>query len=121
MEKQDYIIKRVTEWKDFFDIETTESTGFCIFKKYDVTPKVGDIVTLHTKRFSFIRGMDINGVSLFYKTDEQLEEDRLEWLRQDEERKQKEFDENKAKMDEQYNVLPDCFKKRIDRFRENNQ
>lgn len=120
MEKQDYAIRKVNEYEDSYGIDTTESLCFIIYKKYGAIPKVGDNVTLHTRGWSFIRGIDLNGKKLFYKTDEELEQERQEWLRQDEERKQKEFAENKAQMDEQYNALPECFKKRIDRFRDNN-
>ncbi len=121
MEKENYIIKEVTEHDDCFSISTTQGIGFVIYKKYGVIPKAGDTVALYIKDFSSIRGIDLNGNPLFYKTDEQLEEDRQKWLKENEEKKQKEFAENVHKMDGQYNNLPDFFKQRIDRFRNNNK
>jgi hypothetical protein len=119
-DKKDYTIKEVTDSKDWYSISTTDSTGFGIKKKYGVVPKQGDIVTLYTKNFSTIRGIDLNGIRIFYKTDEELEQDRIEWLENHEREKQEKFKKNKVKMDKQYNNLPNAFKQRIDRFRANN-
>lgn len=92
-------------------------------KSYGVKPRVGDELTVHTKggAFGTIRGMDLNGKKIFWKSDEQLEKERQEWLEENERKKQKENKENKSDMDERRNNLPECFKKRIDKFRENNE
>lgn len=115
-------ITNVRESEDWFEIS---QGGMCcgLKKEYGVIPKVGDMLTVHTKGGSFgtIRGMDLNGKRIFWKTDKQLEDSRKKWLADHEEKKQRDFIENKDKMDEQYNSLPDCFKKRIDKFRSNNE
>ena len=119
--KETRIITEVRESDDWYELS---QDGMCcgLKKKYGVKPKVGDKLTVHTKGSSFgtIRGMDLNGETIFWKTDEELESDRVEWLRKNEEDKQQKFKENVAEMDEKYNKLPDFFKKRIDRFRANN-
>ena len=116
------VITNVVECEDGYSI-TQDCLGCFLSKSYGVVPKVGDKLTVHTKGGAFgnIRGMDLNGVKVFYKTDEELENERVEWLRKNEENKQQKFKENVAIMDEQYNALPDCFKQRIDRFRNNNE
>lgn len=114
-------ITDVQESEDWFEIS---QDGMCcgLKKKYGVTPKVGDKLTVHTKggTFGTIRGMDLNGKRIFWKTDEELEQERLEWLANNEREKKDRFEKNKAQMDADYEALPDAFKKRIDRFRENN-
>ncbi len=114
-------ITDVRESEDWFEIS---QDGMCcgLKKKYGVTPKVGDKLTVHTKggTFGTIRGMDLNGSRIFWKTDEELEQERLEWLANNEREKKERFEKNKAQMDADYEALPDAFKKRIDRFRANN-
>lgn len=91
-----------------------------ISKEHNVTLKIGDVVTLHTVNVSTIRGVDINEVPVFYKTEENLETKHQEWPTNYEKKKRNTFKENKARMDADYESLPDNFKKRIDRFRKNN-
>ncbi len=116
------VITEVTESKDYFSIS---QGGMCcgLKKEYGVKPKVGDKLTVHTKGSSFgtIRGMYLNGKKIFWKTDEDLEAERLEWLRKNEEEKQQKYKDNVAEMDKQYNDLPKCFQTRIDKFRTNNE
>lgn len=114
-------ITEVRESSDWFEI-LCGCQGCGLKKEYGITPKVGDSLTVHTKggAFGTIRGMDLNGKQIFWKTDEDLETERLEWLRKNEEEKQQRYKDNVATMDEQYNALPKCFQERIDKFRANN-
>lgn len=125
MSKENYQETRtITEVTDGKEMMTISTGGMCcgLYKKYGVTPKVGDELTVHTKGGSFgtIRGMDLNGKKIFWKTDKELEDERIEWLRKNEEEKQQKFKDNVAEMDRQYNALPKCFQERIDKFRANN-
>lgn len=114
-------ITKVTPYKDGRGYEILiGSTGFFFDSKYGVVPMVGDDITVYTKNFSTIRGVDINGKRIFYKSDEDLERDHREFCDRLDKEKKERFEKNKEKMDEQYENLPDCFKKRIDRFRKNN-
>ena len=114
-------ITGVSESENYFEIS---HGGMCcgLKKSYEVTPKVGDKLTVHTKGgvFGTIRGMDLNGTPIFWKTDEDLEKERQEWLDKNEADKQQKFKENVSEMDKQYNSLPKCFQERIDKFRANN-
>jgi hypothetical protein len=125
MSKENYQETRtITEVTDGKEMMTISTGVMCcgLYKKYGVTPKVGDELTVHTKGGSFgtIRGMDLNGKKIFWKTDKELEAERVEWLRKNEEEKQQKFKDNVAELDKQYDALPKCFKERIDKFRANN-
>ena len=113
-------ITKVVEHEDCFEL--TFGMTCILYKKYGVIPKENDLLTVHTKGSAFgtIRGMDINGVPIFYKTDEELETARQKWLTDNENKKQQEFIDNKEKLDSEYEALPDFFKQRIDKFRVNN-
>lgn len=117
---ENYTIEEIHEHDDSWSISTKEGSGFMIRKKWGVEPKVGDIVTLYTKGFSFIRGIDLNGQELFYKTDAQLEAHRIKEKIRMEKEKEEKFVKNKERMDAQYDALPEVFRKRIVRFRSNN-
>jgi len=113
-------ITSVSESDEWFSVRCG-SLGLGVKKKYGITPKIGDTITIYSKNiFGIIRGIDINGQSLFYKTDEELEAHRI---RESEKYKQKQiddFEKNKSNLDAQYSDLPQIFKDRIDRFRVNN-
>ena len=117
--------RTITEVTDGKEMITISCGGQCcgLYKKYGVMPKVGDKLTVHTIGSSFgtIRGMDLNGHKIFWKTDEELEAERLKWRADNEAKKQREFKENEAQMDADYNSLPKCFQERIDKFRANNE
>lgn len=113
------VVKTVTKSRGWFSI-STEGSGFGLSTKYRVTPKEGDKITLHLHKGSMIRGMDINGKKIYYKTDEDLDREHIQYLKKEEIRKEKQFKKNKPKLDAQYNKLPQCFKDRIDKFRKNN-
>lgn len=117
---EDYSIKEITDGDDCWYISTKEGSGFVIYKKWGVEPKVGDKVTLYTKGFSLIRGIDLNGQEVFYKTDAQLEAHHQKEKIRIEKEREEQFIENKEKMDAQYEALPEIFQKRINRFRSNN-
>lgn len=116
---EDFTISRISEDAMCYSI-STNSSGFVLCKKYNVVPKIGDVITLYCKGFAHIRGMDINGTKIFYKTDEELEAHRVKELAKIEQRQRDEFERSKSQLDAQYESLPNCFKQRIDKFRTNN-
>jgi predicted secreted acid phosphatase len=117
---EEYIIKSVSELDDCYDIRADKGNCFIIKKKYNVIPKIGDNVVLHTKNFSLIRGIELNGVSLFYKTDQDLEEDHKKFVKKLNDEKIEKFKKNRSILNEKYNNLPSIFKTRINKFRKNN-
>ncbi len=115
------VVNKVSEDnKRYYLVDLRNGTSFCLSKEYGVTPKIGDSVILHIIKLSMIRGVEINGSIVFYKTDEQLKQERKEWLENYEKEKQERFIKEKDQLDIDYESLPDIFKKRIDRFRDNN-
>ena len=114
-------IKDVFECEDIFCISTNTGTGFNLEKRYvTIPPKAGDKVKLYCVHSSLVRGVELNDVILYYKSDRQLEQERQEWLDNNVIEKQDRFEKNKSQMDSDYESLPTVFKQRIDRFRKNN-
>lgn len=113
-------VKSVSKSDDLYSVSLEDCSVFGLDAKYGVEPKVGDELTLHKVKGSTIRGVDINRKVVFYKTDEQLEQERKEWLENNEKEKQASFAKNKVQMDSDYNELPAVFQQRIDKFRESN-
>jgi len=109
-------ITDVSDWEDMWSLRAG-SGGFGLAKKYGVKPEIGDEVTIHVYQGSCIRGMELNGVLVFYKTDMDIEREREEYRVAREIEKKETFERNKASMDAKYETLPQCFKDRIDRFR----
>lgn len=76
-------MKDFQESNEIVDVQEGEAwysisiEGLCcgLKKEYGVKPKVGDHLTLHTKgdRFGTIRGIDLNGKQIFWKTEEELQ------------------------------------------------
>lgn len=114
-------VKDIVEGEDSFCIETNTGTGFYLEKKYvTISPKAGDKVKLYCVHGSMIRGVELNDVILYYKSDQQLEQEHREWLDNNDKQKQERFVKNKTQMNSDYESLPAVFKQRIDRFRKNN-
>jgi hypothetical protein len=121
MDEEELIITAVTPDKDGKWISISAgSCGFGLETKYNVVPKVGDTIILHTVGWSLIRGITLNGTLIYYKTDEDLELERLEQQLKYEQEKQELFKKEVKSLDKKYSKLPQVFKDRIDRFRANN-
>lgn len=113
------IITNVTSDDEGHDI-SLEGLCFWLDAKYNITPKKGDEVTLYTVQGSKVRGLDLNGQRVFYKTDDDLDREHKEMVAKLQKEKEERFKKEKTKLDKQYDKLPQCFKKRIDNFRKNN-
>lgn len=130
---EDYIITEVTTdadrgWYSVSFREVNEETGCMGFglrvddcAAAGVVPKAGDFLR-QCGSFGFpIRGVIINDVLVYYRTED---EQRAKFAREKAERdaaRLREFEETgKAKLDAQYAALPPIFQARIDKFRRNN-
>lgn len=111
--KEERKITDVTESSDGYYI-TCDMSGCFLDKKYNVKPKEGDLLKIYTVQGSLIRGMTLNGKRIFYKTDQQLDVQHTQWVKEYREQQLKE-------LDKQYDALPEFFKRRIDKYRENNK
>ncbi len=114
------IIKKVDVADAGFTIGTNGASSFWLDKEWGATPKVGDTVKLYLVNGNTVRGVTLNGQTVFYKDDEWLEQERQDWLAKYAKEKQERFEVEKAELDADYLSLPDNFKQRIDRFRVNN-
>lgn len=118
------VITKVTESEDSYCIETKTGAGFCgIFKPVKVVPKVGQEVKLYLHRGCNVRGVDLDGQELFFKTDQDLETERQEEIKELEEEKslrKKKFDKELSDSGSEFNkrlgVLPKVFKQRFKKF-----
>ena len=75
---------------------------------------------MYTTNGSQVRGFDLNGKRVFYKTDEDLDRDHKAWVEKYQKEKEEIFEKEKAQYDKQYESLPQIFKDRIDKFRNDN-
>lgn len=115
-------IKSVSVNEDSYTIQFINNSGFGLDKKYQVMPKEDDDIEIICVGgyFGTIRGVTINGVKVFYKTDEDLENERIAYKKAQEEKEKAAFEREKENLDKRYSKLPEIFRQRIDRFRRNN-
>lgn len=117
---ENLIVKDVAEDEDSYTVVSECGTGFGLSKKYNVAPKEGDVIALHVVNGSTIRGCELNGVQVFYKTDEDLDREHKEFCAKMKSEREEEFKRSKDSLDAKYNALPQVFKESIDKFRKNN-
>lgn len=109
------------------DVQPTEGgyeigmSGIWFHIPRTVEPHVGDTARLYGKGLGYVvRGVDINGQEVFYRTPTEQEEENQRQLKQMEANNKRRFEENREKYDADYTSLPPEFQRRIDRFRRNN-
>ena len=117
--KQNVTVKNVIDDGDGFSITSEEGNLFFLSKEkaQGKVPKVGDIITLHTYGGCFIRGMDINSVPLYYKTDEELKQDRQKEKEEERKRREERFKELEPELNKLFALLPKILQHRIEMFR----
>ena len=113
-------INNISENNEIYYIDLKDSRSFCLEKRYGIIPKIGDIIKLHTVKGLIVRGVDINEESIFYKSNEQLDQEYKKWCKDYEKKKQLQFNIDRKQLDEDYELLPIVFKERINKFRSNN-
>lgn len=114
-------LTEVSEHDDGWDLRQGHS-GFFLRREQlgDADPpRVGDIVTLYTHRGSMVRGMDLRGEPLYYKTDEELDAEHEAWLEENAKKKREAFEQDRERLHAEVEKLPDVFRRRIEWFREN--
>ena len=115
-------IERVTEREQGFQIDSTIGC-FLLKETLESSPEIGMNVTVYRHNGSGIQGIDINGKSIFFKTGQELEEERREAIKQIEIRKAKEREEFYNQLADphsdfniRWNKLPKVYRQRISRF-----
>lgn len=97
----------------------TMEDGFgCAVRNYDDPPKVGDILTTYGRGFGYsFHGQALNGRILWYDSIDQEEANRAADSAEYEAKRRREFADNLAQMDADFDALPPAFKARIVRNR----
>jgi hypothetical protein len=115
-------ITKVSKTKTGWDIQT-KAAGFFLQRDQlngKDPPRVGDEIATYTHRGSMIRGVDLRGEPLFYKTDAQLAAEQKEWSKNYHAEQKHRFEKERKKLDRQFAALPDVFQRRISWFRAHN-
>lgn len=118
------VIAKVTESEDSYCIETNTGAGFGgILKPVKIVPKVGQEVKLYLHRGWNVRGVDLDGHELFFKTDAELEAEHQEMLKKSIKEKEgrrqrfnKEFADPNSEFNKRLGALPRVFKQRFKKY-----
>jgi hypothetical protein len=118
------VIKNIEEVHDRYYVTTTNGSSFAgIMKPASIVPEVGQKISLYLHRGSSVRGVDLDGKELFFKTDEELEVERQEAIEQieaEEAENKIKFDAELANPNSDFNkrlaALPKVFRQRFRRF-----
>lgn len=121
VEYVEHTITQVREEGDYYSIEAEDGWLSVEKAKFVVAPKVGQRARYFGRGFGFpVRGLAIDGVEIYYEThDEYYHRQRAEQVIAESARKA-EADANEAEREARVAALPECFQKRIRRFRANN-
>lgn len=119
-------LTEVTDHRDSWTFGT--SMGFLTVPKGSVkfTPEVGMTVRFYGQGFGYtVRGVviprtDDKDVVFYYRTKKEAEADHQAWIEKENKKKTLEYKKNKKAFETTIKSLPDCFQKRIERFRANN-
>lgn len=102
----------------------THSDYLCfggIPKDWKGTPFVGMKARFYGKGLGFsVRGLDLDGQEVFYKTVDEQEEEHRKWIKDKEREDFDRFQRNKDAMDKRVAALPKVFQDRLAKFRANN-
>lgn len=118
------VITEVTEGEDSYFIETNTGDGFGgMLKSFNIVPKVGQEVKMYFYRGWNVRGVDLDGQELFFKTDAEFEAEHQresKKLTEEKEMRRQEFDKELADPNSDFNrrlgTLPKVFKQRFKKF-----
>jgi hypothetical protein len=120
------VITAVTGPRDGFYTVHMGSMGLGVAEQYDdapphgIVPKVGDTIRTYGHFGRPVRGIVIGGSTVFYRTPAEQEahnQREVERMKQD---RRDTFNKERESLDAQYAALPEVFRQRIGRFRENN-
>lgn len=102
---------------DGWSITSSDGWSFFVPDK-GVEPHVGDVARFYGRGIgSIVRGLDIGGKEVFYRTTEQQAEKNREDAAKAEQERRDRFEQDRDRFDAAYDSLPAVFQKRIDEFR----
>lgn len=94
--------------------------GLFMSKEYGVEPKAGQQIRVYTVQGSLVRGIDLDGEPVYFKSAAELEVEAEERTRKYEEDLQRKFEESREELDATVASLPEPFQRRIQWFRDHN-
>lgn len=117
-EYTDYTLSTVTDSGDGWEIGLGDGGGFWIAKKHGVTPHVGDRARFYGQGLGYpVRGVDLNGVEVFYETARQHSARmKRELAEQREEQRRRYYAEQIEDARRRVQALPSEFALRINGF-----
>ena len=113
-------ITEVSDDGDRYDINCGGG-HLCIPKKPGIVPKKGDIARFYGKGFGYmVRGVDVAGQTVYYRSEKQSEDDRKKQVALDKAKRKKEYLKSAPETHKRVDALPNEFKDRINYFRSRN-
>jgi len=113
-------VEKVDCTKTGWTITCSDKWMLHVSVKHGVTPIVGQVARFYGQIGNVVRGLYLDHQKVFYYTIAQQERKDKAWLKSNERKQKLKFSKNRLSLNQQYDSLPDVFKRRIDRFRSNN-
>lgn len=119
---QEAVIKEVTPHDDSsgWSVLTESGWGFGIQGKWGQEPHVGQTIRTFTHQGSIIHGIDLDGVELFYHDKARQEQDAEQRKADHDARLKADFERDHEQIDADWLELPEVYRERVERFRQNN-
>lgn len=116
-EFRDVTITEVNRESDGWSITSSDGWSFYVPDK-GVEPRVGDSARFYGRGIgSTVRGLDIAGREVFYRTPEEQEQKNKLDVEAAEQKRRDDFEKARPRLDAKYASLPPVFRERIDGFR----
>ena len=118
----DYALERVEgNREDGWSVTFDGAIGVYVPSHSPIVPEVGMTIRLYGRGFGYpVRGLYLNGVRVFYRTEAEQQEHHRQQVEADKAKRRAEFEAERADMDRRYEALPPIFRARLDKFRRNN-
>lgn len=119
---ENHIISVVREDGDYYSLSSEAGWWLSVEKsKFANPPQVGQVMTQYGRGIGApVRGLDVDGVEIYYETEDEYRTRQKVEAEVRNSARRAEADANRAEADARIAALPDCFQKRIARFRRNN-
>lgn len=120
-EYEDKTIRSVTDEGKGYSFTNNDGWSFWVPKDSGIVPHVGDMARFYGQGIGRpVRGLLINGQTVFYRTPEEFREYQKQQSREYEDKKRRDYAVAKSRLDLDYDDLPREFQRRLDMFRTNN-
>lgn len=116
-EFEDDIIATVEPDGGGWAIGRANGWSFYVPETSPVTPKVGDAIRFYGRGIGYpVRGLTINGATVFYRTREQHRLDQEQEQERSDQRRRAQFEQQRSEHDQRITALPAVMRERIAKF-----